>query len=348
MNPTDIDFGNRIGNELKDTSSLHSPPASLYPRVAERERQRNRRRATHRAGAAGLAAVATIGGVAWVQSTRIATTPASKPDAPLVAPTPSANPNRIDAYPIINWPAEPVAGVGASYATNDVDQGWGGTVGVPHPGGAPTSIVAIHAFPAGWTTFSEAKPGRIPGVLEENVTNGNTTLTWNAGDIPMVVTGDDVDLMYELIDLIQPIAPMAERGGYTFAGPLPGGLVELETPYHRVPMSTPMLDTSDGTFGVSVQDGPLLNTLAGGGFTHLTQLTISGRLGYGSTTGNPTIGIAISADETLYISSTTLTIEQLIAIAEDITITDEASWTSQYSVGTNSLTPVDGTSARTS
>ncbi len=65
MNPTDIDFGNRIGNELKGTSSLYSPPSGMYPRVAERERQLNRRRATHRAGAAGLAAVATIGGVAW-------------------------------------------------------------------------------------------------------------------------------------------------------------------------------------------------------------------------------------------------------------------------------------------
>lgn len=238
-------------------------------------------------------------------------------------------------------------GVGAGYATNDVDQGWGGTVGVPHPGGAPTSIVAIHAFPVGWTTFPAAKPGRIPGVLEENVTNGNTTLTWNAGEIPMVVSGDNVDLMYELVALIQPIAPTAERGGYTFAGPLPSGLVELEAPYHRIPMSTPMLSTDDGTFGVSVQDGPLLNTIAGGGFTHLEQVTISGRLGYRSTTGDPTIGVALSTDETLYISSTTLTIEQLMAIAENITITDEASWTSNYSIGTNSSLLVDSTSTPT-
>ncbi len=81
MNPSDIDFGNRIGNELKGTSSLHSPPAGLYPRVAERERQLNRHRTTHRAGTAGLVAIATIGGVAWMQSTRNATTPTSQPDA---------------------------------------------------------------------------------------------------------------------------------------------------------------------------------------------------------------------------------------------------------------------------
>ncbi|MEY2402149.1 MAG: hypothetical protein QOJ08_2260, partial [Ilumatobacteraceae bacterium] len=62
MTDTEIEYGIQIGHELKDASALFGPPAGLYPRVTERERQRNRRRASVRAGALGLAAVATVGG----------------------------------------------------------------------------------------------------------------------------------------------------------------------------------------------------------------------------------------------------------------------------------------------
>lgn len=332
MTDTDIEYGNRIGHELKDASAAFSPPAGLYPRVTERERQRSRRRASVRAGALGLAAVATVGGVAWIGQARSNETPAvNQPDQGPATLTTSANVDRIDAYPIINWPGDPIPNVGAGYGSHDDDQGWGGTIGSIQPNAAPTSLVAVHTFPVGYDTgLHDAKPGRIAGVDETTVTNGNTTLTWKVGDIPVVVTGDDIDLMYQLVDLVQPIETTPQRGGYEFSGPLPNGLTELETPYHRIAMRTPSLSTDDGTFSVSVDQGPVLSFLAGGGSTKLDAVTINGLNGYKSTTGYPTIALAVSTDETLYISAQNLTMEQLTDIAKHITITDEATWRAHY------------------
>ncbi len=339
MTDTEIEYGNRIGHELKDASAPFGPPAGLYPRVAERERQRNRRRASVRAGALGFAAVTTVGGLAWAQQARTNETPAAS--LPVQVPptlNPSANVDRIDAYPIINWPGDPVPNVGAGYGTHDDDQGWGGTIGLIRPDAAPSSIVAIHAFPVGWDTsfpdtgtqFWDGQPGRITGVYETKFGDGNATLAWKVGEVPMLVTGDDIDLMYQLVGLVQPIETTPERGGYQFDGVLPNGLTELEAPNHRIAMSTPSLSTDDGTFVVAVEQGAILNTLAGGGTTKLNRVTINGLNGYMSTTGYPTIAIALSADETLYIYAQNLTMEQLTDIAENITITDEATWRGHY------------------
>ena len=95
-------------------------------------------------------------------------------------------------------------------------------------------------------------------------------------------------------------------------------------------MRTPSLATDDGTFGVIVEQGPLLNTLAGGGYTRLDPVSINGLAGYKSITGYPAIAVALSTDETLYISAQNLTMEQLTAIAEHITITNEATWRAHY------------------
>ena len=118
MTNTDIEYGNQIGHELKSASARFVPPAGLYPRIIERERQRNRRRAGARAGALGLAAVTTVAGVAWVQQARINDTAAA--NQPVPAPltlTASANIDRIDAYPIIDWPGEPITAQAAYAAT---------------------------------------------------------------------------------------------------------------------------------------------------------------------------------------------------------------------------------------
>lgn len=330
MTNTELDYGNRIGDELRDTSSLFGPPPGLFPRVAELERRRNRHRASIRAGALGLAAVATVTGLAWARQVRTHEAPAaSQPGSASLGP--SATVDRIDAYPVIEWPGDPIPGVGAGYSFHDDDQGWGGAIGVIHPGGAPTSIIAIHTFPIGWdTSFPDSKPGRVAGVEATTVTNGNTTLSWKVGDIPVVVTGGDIELIYQLVDVVRPIESTPQRGGYDFNGPLPAGLVELEVPNHRIPMRTPTLSTNDGTFGVAVEQGPLLSTLAGGGYTKLEPISINSLNGYRSTVGAPTIGLALSTDETLYIYGQNLTLEQLTDLAQHVTITDEVAWRARY------------------
>ncbi len=331
MNPTDTDFSKLLGRELKGASARHNPPSGLYPRVAARQRQLQQRRASSRAGAVGLAAVATVGGIAWAQSTRNPATTTQPADGAAAALTPSAHPDRIDFYPII----DSVPGVGASYGWSDTDQGWSGTVGFPQAGTAPTSIIGIYARPLGWTEAPfPSTEGRIPGMREEALGNGMTRLVWKSGDTPMCMVGDDLDLMYQLVDIVQPAEPTATRGGYTFTRALPDGLAELEAPYHRLPLSEPMVDTNDSpaTFSAMVVGGPLLNWLASAGVTQPEPITINGRPGYRSTTGDPTIALALSTDETLFIHSSTYTMDQLIAAATNITITDEATWKAHYAV----------------
>ena len=240
-------------------------------------------------------------------------------------------PSRDFAYPIVNWPGDPLPNVGAGYGTHDDDQGWEGTIGVPHADDAPISVVAVHVFPVGWdTSFPDSRPGRVADVEETTVNNDNTTLTWKVGVTPVVVSGNDVDLLYQLVDLIDPIDATVQRGGYQFNGPLPNGLSEFGPPYHRIAMRSPIVSTDDGTFSVGVEQGPILDAIVGGGITMLDRVTINGLNGYKSTTGDPTIALAITTDETLYLSTSVLTMEQLTAIANGVTITDDATWRAHY------------------
>ena len=330
MTDTDLDFGSQLGHELRGSSAQFGPPAGLRARVAERERQRQRQRAGARAGALGLAAVTTVGGVAWMQQHRTTGSPvAAQPSRAALGPSPSAD--RIDAYPVIDWQGTPIAGVDAGYGFHDDDQGWQGAVGVPQPSGAPTSIVGIAVFPVGYdASFASSRPGRVAGVKETAVTDGNTTLSWTVAGHPVTVTGDDADMMYRLVDVVQPIEATPERGGYRLNGPLPAGLVELEAPYHRIAMRTPSLSTNDGTFGVAVHEGSLLTVLAGAGYTRLERIMINGRDGYRSTVGTPAIGLALSTDETLFVYGQDLTMAQLTDIARHVSITDEATWRALY------------------
>jgi hypothetical protein len=80
MTDTDIEYGNRIGTALKDASASFSPPRGMFPRVAERERQIDRRRASVRVGALGIAAVVIVSGIAWLKLARTDdSTPAFQP-----------------------------------------------------------------------------------------------------------------------------------------------------------------------------------------------------------------------------------------------------------------------------
>ncbi len=75
MTDTEIEYGSRVGSELKRTSASFSPPGRMLPRVVERERQHDRRRASVRVGALGIAAVFTIGGLAWMRTARTEESP---------------------------------------------------------------------------------------------------------------------------------------------------------------------------------------------------------------------------------------------------------------------------------
>ncbi len=271
--------------------------------------------------------VVGAGGLIWAQRARDTPTATSnRPTPGLSVLAPSVTPDRIDAYPVINWPAEPIPGVYASHGSHDDDQGWGGTIGVRSLDGTPTTIIGVHVFPTGFTPFPDATPGRNPGILE-NLGDGITSLTTTIGGFPVVVAGDDIDVLYDVVDLVEPTVVDDQLDGYTFSGSLPSGLVELEAPQHRLPMVVPALWTHDDTFSVAIEQGAVLTNLVG---RQVEPITINGRNGYRTTSGTPTIVIAVSTDETLYLASTIVDIEQLTDIADNITFVDESTWDDVY------------------
>ncbi len=108
-------------------------------------------------------------------------------------------PSRDFAYPIVNWPGDPLPNVGAGYGTHDDDQGWEGTIGVPHADDAPISVVAVHVFPVGWdTSFPDSRPGRVADVdmpssrgrrVSEGFRERETPPLLNGGSSPTLTDG---------------------------------------------------------------------------------------------------------------------------------------------------------------
>ena len=339
MNDTDIELGQQLGRQLRSTSSRFESPAGLVRRVTERERHHRRRRAAGRAAHAALAAVAVVGGLVWVGNVR-GPDPSSA-DQPAATPTaldPSANPDAVDVHPVVDWPGEPIPGVYASYGEHDDDQGWGGAIGLPGVGDkGPSSIVGVRVFPPGYDdglpggrVFSDAPPGRLPDTFELHY-DGGTTVVSTVDDHPVVVFGADVDLLYEIAELVEPVEVDGQLTGYRFTSPLPAGVAELEAPQSAAPARLPGLSTQDGTtFVASIQQGGPLYNLTSVGSDRIEAITVNGRSGYRTTAPTPTITIAVSAELTLFLTSTTLTIDQLTDIARNVRLVDESTWNDTY------------------
>jgi hypothetical protein len=328
MTHTDADLSDNLGRQLRAASSRFGPSTGLAQRVAQRQRQHQRRQTGFHAGLIGLAATVAIGGLVWVQHERETTTPRSnQPTTSSSALAPSPTPNRIDAYPVITWPAEPSPVIHATHIKLDEDLGWRGAIGIPRPGEAPTTIIAVEVFPAAYEPFLAGLKGRIAGVFEETTWDGSTSLTTTANGFTVVVTGDDVDLLYEIVATVEPVVSDDQLDGYTFDSALPAGLVELEPPQHRMAMTFPAMSVGDGLFGVRIEQGAALSVLGG---RDVATITVNGRHGYRSISGPPTVAIAVSTDETLYLTSTIVDIEQLMEIAQRVTLVDESTWVALY------------------
>lgn len=293
--------------------------------------------------AAGL--VAVTGGLVWAQTVR--NEPAansqqptqpeesmSLPDVDVDAPAPwalpvSPNPDRIDAFPIVD---DLPASAYANFSTRTDENTWIGAIGTLQLDGVPQPLVAVAAFANGQDPFPEAVPGRIAGVSEISFGGGRATLAWSVDDTPLTLAGADLDTMYSLVEHIVPSADGADRSGYVIVGELPSGLVELEAPHELKPMNFPAINSETGEFGVSVDDGPFLSVLAATGVADREPITINSLDGFISADDQPLIALALSGDEIMFVSSSTMTRDQLVDFAGTIRIGDEAEFRSVYGV----------------
>lgn len=287
--------------------------------------------------------VAMTGGLVWAQSVRnepAATSEQSPPlDESALPPVavdrsagpwdlpPSANPGRIDAYPIVD---ELPDSAYANFNNRTDEATWIGSIGTLRLDGVPQPLVAVAAFAKGLEPFPDATPGRVEGVSEMSFGGDRFALTWTIGETPLTLTGAGLDTMYSLVEHILPSAEASDRGSYSIVGDLPLGLVELAPPYELRPMELPEITSEIGEFSVAVDDGPFLSVMAATGVVEREPITIGSLSGFISVGDQPLIALALSGDEIMFVSSTTMSRDQLIAFAATIRIGGEEEFRSTY------------------
>ena len=293
--------------------------------------------------AAGL--VAITGGLVWAQSVRnepaasseqptppaesaLPAVPGSGSAAPWDLPA-SANADRIDAYPIVDDLPDSAY---ANFGNRTDEDTWIGSIGTLRSDGVPQPLVGVAAFQKGQEPFPDAVPGRVEGVSEMAFGDDRFTLAWTLDETPLTLTGADLDTMYSLVEHIVPSAEATDRRGYSIVGDLPLGLVELEPPYELRPMSLPEITSEIGEFSVAVDDGPFLSVMAATGLVEREPITIGSLSGFISVGDEPLIALALSGDEIMFVSSTTMSRQQLIDFAGSIRIGNEAEFRSTYGV----------------
>jgi hypothetical protein len=287
-------------------------------------------------------------------STTSAPAPATtdpEPDSPSTSTTveappstmdlePSATPSVIDNFPILDpsdFPAsEPEIVIVGGWSQRSGEYGWVGIVGSPatSPDTAPTTLTQVQAMPISAVYNPQSIPGRRDGVRESTFDN-LSSLSWEVGEIRFVITGPDIELLYELIDRIHAIEQTSDRGGYEFVGGLPDGIVELEPPRPLTAGWFPGILDADESARLSLymdDQSPLHAMVQGGG--DVQPVTVNGHPGYISTRNGSVIGLAfaIATDETVSISYSPYSEAELIAIAEQIEFTDEATWRDHYGI----------------
>ena len=287
--------------------------------------------------------------VATTEPTSVVETPST--EAPVVDPTtsvptgpglqPSATPGVIDAFPVLDPSDLPAADsdivIVGGWTQTVGDSGWMGLVGVAAtgPDRAPTSLTRVQAMPVALPYTPPSVPGRRDGIREGVPFDGRSSLFWEAGPIRFVLTGPDIELMYDLVDRVQAIEPNAGRGGYEFVGDLPPCIVELDPPRRQTAGWIPGIYDSREAERLSLyvdDQSPLQTMIDTGG--DVRPVTVNGHPGYISSRNGSVVGLAfaIASDETVQISISPYSESELLAIAERIQFVDEATWRDHYDV----------------
>jgi len=321
----DDDFERSVRDRLHAAGALKAPSAHLEARTRQRERHHARQLSATRFGAVAVAGVVVVGGIVAIQRTH------TEPSATLTA---SANADAGALFPILDLSGVPQPfrdKVGASYFQSVSDE-WAGVLGTTSSGEGEQNLVVITVFPIGTqVALDDEKPGRRTGVSEVAHLEGGHTLFWTVGDVPFSAFGSDLNTLYALIDVVEPIDGSGTRGGYQFTAPLPTGLEELVVPTHRKPHNGPSLSTDDGALDVAVYElSPLTLLVTGGNFsvetTRVNDMDVAvGRHGVWTA-----VAIAVSPSKTMLISSNTLDLQHLAQVAEHIKMVDESTWRQHY------------------
>lgn len=161
-----------------------------------------------------------------------------EPGAGLPAPG-SVVPTRVTLFPYLPDSAVPARGGGPTYANYGYNSAgieipgssWVGAVGPAGSMGSGDDIVITVADAAIDAMFRPPTiDGRVDGVSEYDYGDG-ALLYLDRDGVSISVQGRDKDLLYSMIDLVQPIIDDGVLSGYELVGDLPTGLAVTAAPY---------------------------------------------------------------------------------------------------------------------
>ncbi|MGB8859689.1 MAG: hypothetical protein WCC60_10560, partial [Ilumatobacteraceae bacterium] len=215
-----------------------------------------------------------------------------------------------------------------------------GLVGTLDRDGGPTSLTVVFLHPHVSETQTRAVPGRRDGV--EELTLGDVTALFEAADSwDLRVYGVDIDQSYAVLDAIDVVFDeTGEVSSYRLTA-LPDGLHELSPPTFAPAGSSPMIGIGD-TNPVKISMVPLPVLTATAGFSGFSPVAteVSGREAYSSSGpgGTRVLAVAVTATDSLVITSdASVTLDELVRIAEGVAFGTQAQWEARYHVSVDVL-----------
>jgi hypothetical protein len=178
-------------------------------------------------------------------------------------------PAGVDGFPAIDENLVPDDGRGATYAAYSYYYSSGGSTWIGVVGASSDStydnLVNIQVSNSEDAEQLPVEPGRTPDVGEYDYVDGVELVKTFPTGIAVIVQGRDIDVLYRLLDNIEPATTNGELTGYELIGDLPDNLIELERPYERGLQSGsfPVLYVHNGTVQIAVNSTPALSVVSG-------------------------------------------------------------------------------------
>ena len=296
-----------------------------------------RRRAPMVVALAGLAAAVLAGVVIARRDSGERQSPAPAVGAqPAPATTVARNPFiRTEHFPLLDEadvPIQLVDGLFGGFGVSEESDVRAQAL-IAGPAETPTEVISVTAFPGGGfqpEPFPESVIGRRPDVHETQWgSGGGTTLQWGDSAMQFSMVGSNLDVMYALLELIVPVSSGPTR--FEFNGQLPGGLRLVGDQIEGKAGATPNISGAEGEISVSIENEGVFTLVVG---QKITRTTVAGRPAwlFHEQGRAPTLAVEIAPRETLMIYGHTLTLEQLLAMAEKVQVVDEATWRTYYGV----------------
>lgn len=208
----------------------------------------------------------------WDRAIASIAPPVAVLDAGAGLPAPgSLVPTRVTLFPYLPDSAVPARGGGPTYANYGYSPAgveipgswWIGAIGPAGTAGSGDDILITVANPALDALFRPPTvDGRFDGVSEYEW-NGGAELYLDRDGVSISVQGSDKDLLYSVIDLVQPIIDEGQLNGYELVGDLPADLAVTAAPYgYDIETGSMPSVRIVNTLSLTIDRAPLSNLLA--------------------------------------------------------------------------------------